>query len=515
MWMCQNDQLPALRSLTPIKDSSFTESRGKNGELRVGIRRATNLLNNASTSVISGHSMQHGILASAFHAMSTGTMFSVYYRPWTSPAEFIIPFDHYMKSAEIDYSIGTRFKMQFEGEECAEKRYGGTVVGIEVVDPIRWPESGWRSLKVNWDATSDAVVRPERVSPWDIEPIDFTDITSNSDKLPQKRPRPSDLSTHTLPYFVEEDLKQNAIIFGSQSGSGVLQGQESAVAGINIVDVPKPPSMLNMVSPSNPDGNHKNIGLENQLHSAVQDSLYCYQGSKVPFTGGNTADVDLSIHWLPTFISYGLVNTVVSCNSSVANSSSHDQRALELKDANEVQIAQLNGGSRCMVFGVNLHSPPELPSPQVATSSERESLCSVPPMSQSSVSEGIQLSERSKSVSLIGPRKQCNNCCFVTNRSRIKVQKCGTVLRRSVDLSLFEGYDELVCELDHLFDFKGSLIEGTSGWHVTYMDNEGEMMLLGDYPWQDFGFMARRLIIRLKEDNDERNLNSPDTVPME
>lgn len=56
--------------------------RGENGELRVGVRRTMNLQNSMPTSVISGPSMQHGILAGAFHAISTGTMFTVYYRPW-------------------------------------------------------------------------------------------------------------------------------------------------------------------------------------------------------------------------------------------------------------------------------------------------------------------------------------------------------------------------------------------------------------------------------------------------
>lgn len=60
----------------------FLVFRGANGELRVGVRRATRLQNNVSASVLSGHSMQHGILASAFHAISTGTMFTVYFRPW-------------------------------------------------------------------------------------------------------------------------------------------------------------------------------------------------------------------------------------------------------------------------------------------------------------------------------------------------------------------------------------------------------------------------------------------------
>lgn len=35
-----------------------------------------------------------------------------------------------------------------------------------------------------------------------------------------------------------------------------------------------------------------------------------------------------------------------------------------------------------------------------------------------------------------------------------------------------------------MFDFKGSLTDGSCGWHVTYTDDEGDMMLLGDYPWQ-------------------------------
>ncbi|KAL5719100.1 Auxin response factor 9 [Ranunculus cassubicifolius] len=55
--------------------------RGENRELRVGIRRARKSQNNASPSVLSNHSMQLGVLASASHAISTGSMFSVYYRP--------------------------------------------------------------------------------------------------------------------------------------------------------------------------------------------------------------------------------------------------------------------------------------------------------------------------------------------------------------------------------------------------------------------------------------------------
>jgi hypothetical protein len=47
----------------------------------------------------------------------------------------------------------------------------------------------------------------------------------------------------------------------------------------------------------------------------------------------------------------------------------------------------------------------------------------------------------------------------------------------------FDGYDELISELDQMFDFQGSLIDGSSGWHVTFTDGEGYMMLIRDNPW--------------------------------
>ena len=56
-------------------------SRGENGELRVGVRRAMRQQSNVPSSVISSHSMHLGVLATAWHAVSTGTMFTVYYKP--------------------------------------------------------------------------------------------------------------------------------------------------------------------------------------------------------------------------------------------------------------------------------------------------------------------------------------------------------------------------------------------------------------------------------------------------
>lgn len=57
-------------------------------------------------------------------------------------------------------------------------------------------------------------------------------------------------------------------------------------------------------------------------------------------------------------------------------------------------------------------------------------------------------------------------------------------LGRSVDLNKFSGYDELVAELDRIFEFNGELIGPNKNWLVVFTDDEGDMMLVGDDPWQ-------------------------------
>ncbi|KAG0525364.1 hypothetical protein BDA96_06G050000 [Sorghum bicolor] len=42
--------------------------------------------------------------------------------------------------------FGVRFRMRFEGEEALERRFTGTIVRCENLDPL-WPDSSWRYLK--------------------------------------------------------------------------------------------------------------------------------------------------------------------------------------------------------------------------------------------------------------------------------------------------------------------------------------------------------------------------------
>lgn len=86
-----------------------------------------------------------------------------------------------------------------------------------------------------------------------------------------------------------------------------------------------------------------------------------------------------------------------------------------------------------------------------------------------------------------------------SSRSCTKVHKQGIALGRSVDLSKFNNYDELVAELDRLFDFNGEL-KAPEDWLIVYTDDEGDMMLVGDDPWQEFCGMVRKIYIYTKEE---------------
>ena len=55
--------------------------RGDNGELRVGVRRLARQQSTMPSSVISSQSMHLGVLATAAHAVTTHTLFVVYYKP--------------------------------------------------------------------------------------------------------------------------------------------------------------------------------------------------------------------------------------------------------------------------------------------------------------------------------------------------------------------------------------------------------------------------------------------------
>ncbi|THG20901.1 hypothetical protein TEA_023475 [Camellia sinensis var. sinensis] len=70
-----------------------------------------------------------------------------------------------------------------------------------------------------------------------------------------------------------------------------------------------------------------------------------------------------------------------------------------------------------------------------------------------------------------------------STRNCTKVHKRRIALGRSVDLTKFSNYEELIAELDQLFEFIGELKARNKNWLIVFTDDEGDTMLVGDDPW--------------------------------
>ncbi|KAE9598268.1 putative transcription factor ARF family [Lupinus albus] len=423
---------------------------GENGELCIGIRRAKRQHNkeSASTSLISSHSMQLGILTTASHAVATGSMFTVYYHPWMNPFEFIVPVQHYMKSTVVDYSIGMRVHMQIEVEDST-RRYAGSIISIGDIDSIRWLGSTWRCLEVQWDAIQNKYMIPERVCPWWIEPLKSA-MKKPIPILPlPKKARVPNLLCPGLSRFSKDDILRNPAEPASQRGGRVLQGKDYINIGSSQPAQKPPPSKDAW------------LGLERKFPFVMQDPPHQSRGRSVSFP-----HEDIST-------SSSNMNSIGSVSQGWPS---------ESKEENHVSFGQ---PGLLKLFGVNLtDTQMELPSPQFAVFSQISSLISIPPLSQTSIYATIPATKPYDSIAVVNSEKKCKNCHSVDRRSCTKVLKQGTALGRAIDLKRFSGYDELISELDSMFDFGGSLVNGCSGWHLTSIDDDGFMTLLGDYPWQ-------------------------------
>ncbi|MCD7450907.1 hypothetical protein HAX54_008969 [Datura stramonium] len=64
-----------------------------------------------------------------------------------------------------------------------------------------------------------------------------------------------------------------------------------------------------------------------------------------------------------------------------------------------------------------------------------------------------------------------------STRSRTKVQMQGVVVGRAVDLTTLKGYDELIKELEEMFEIPGEL-HSRNKWEIVFTDDEGDMMWL-------------------------------------
>ncbi|GAA0153332.1 hypothetical protein LIER_37656 [Lithospermum erythrorhizon] len=193
------------------------------GELRLGIRRASQVRSGSTALGSAIQQLNYGGVASLVKSISSKSAFTICYNPRLISSEFIVPFYKFSKSLTLTFSAGTRFKIRFETDEAVERRHCGLVIGMSDLDPIRWPGSKWRSLLVRWDDLD--ITRGNRVSPWEIEPCSPVTRSSNLVLPASKRTRtifPPENADYSGPRDgpVVSDFGESAIF------QKVLQGQE-------------------------------------------------------------------------------------------------------------------------------------------------------------------------------------------------------------------------------------------------------------------------------------------------
>ncbi|KAI7725849.1 hypothetical protein M8C21_024779 [Ambrosia artemisiifolia] len=577
-----------------VAGDAFIFLRGENGELRVGVRRAMRQQPNIPSSVISSHSMHLGVLATAWHAIQTGTFFTVYYKPRTSPAEFIVPYDKYMESVKNSYSIGMRFNMRFEGEEAPEQRFTGTIVGIDERDPKMWPESKWRCLKVRWDETS-SITRPERVSPWKIEPALMPPAINTLPVHRQKRPRPNVLPSSPDSSVLTREGTSKMAAAGPAPASAfsrVLQGQDLSTLRGTFMDcnesdsydrpVQWTPSVINddKVNPPSVSQHYgSGYGLDKlspvgrTVGSSFTDLL---SGFGTTNDSANEFSTSTSSHANPWSISpsnlslsllgsgtktglqsgeisyqttqdvrYSAYDDYVHSNQqherwlmppplpSYLHTPSHSSD-LMTKPVTQNELTKPKDGN-CKIFGVPLagnRNPSDvnhgLQSQQYLAfdsdlrpeqSNHLKAVNNLPTDKEQEKDRSFQSVVRDGYVKAHGgSTRSCTKVHpqwggVAPGRSEgpysmditCDVHKQGIALGRSVDLTKFNSYNELISELDELFEFGGELKCRNKNWLVVYTDDEGDMMLVGDDPWQEFCGMVRKIFIYTREEVQRMN----------
>ncbi|KAM7472316.1 hypothetical protein LguiA_010499 [Lonicera macranthoides] len=371
-------------------------------------------------------------------------------------SQFIIGLNKYLEAARCGFSVGMRFRMRFEGEDSPERRFTGTIVGVGDFSP-QWSDSKWRSLKVQWDEPA-SIPRPERVSPWEIEPyVASASLELTPPAMKSKRPRPIDLplaenttSSAGAPFWYPSSTTPHEL-----NHLGSTTEVQSHPEGIW-------PSSLNLFRDSTND--NKNV-------SARPNPLSDY-------------------------------NSPVSSRASNGHALDQQERAKK---------SEICTGYR--LFGIDLRSssnnnnlPPqekELVGSKIVANNS--TICPSPVNTPEA--DKVQNLDSSKSlkekkqIPLEATQKeaQSKQGCTTLTRTRTKVQMRGVAVGRAVDLTALEGYDDLITELEKMFEIKGEL-RVRNKWEVVYTDDEGDMMLVGDDPWQEFCEMARKIFIYTSEE---------------
>ncbi|XP_065870442.1 auxin response factor 1-like [Euphorbia lathyris] len=434
-----------------VAGDAFIFLRGENGELRVGVRRLMRQQMNMPSSVISSQSMHLGVLATASHAIATGTLFSVFYKPRTSRSEFIVSVNKYLEAQNHKLSVGMRFKMRFEGEEVPERRFSGTIVGVGDNVSSGWANSDWRSLKVQWDEPS-SIVRPDRVSAWELEPLVATAPSNSLPVQRNKRARPSvlpqtpDLSALGIwkpqaesPAFSYGDSHRGRDIYPPHNFSPATKASCLGFSGNN-------PPLSGVVSPNSLCWPNRVESVTDSFVPIInKDAAERRQGTGTG-NGCRLFGIQLVDNSNAEETSPLVTGVVVDDHRPVAYLDDESGQGSDPSNVNRSEIPSVS----CDLDKSCLRSPQELQSRQI--------------------------------------------------RSCTKVHMQGIAVGRAVDLTRFDCYEDLLRKLEEMFDIENELSGSSKKWQVVYTDDEDDMMMVGDDPWHEFCNMVRKIFIYTSEE---------------
>ncbi|KAL2597036.1 hypothetical protein AAZV13_11G135800 [Glycine max] len=471
--------------------------RGENGELRLGIRRAVRPRNDLPESVIGSQNCYPNVLSSVANAISTKSKFHVFYSPRASQADFVVPYQKYVKSIKNPVSIGTRFKMRFEMDESQERRCcSGMLIGTSDLDPYRWPKSKWRCLMVRWDEDIETNHK-DRVSPWEIDP---------SAPLPplsiQSSPRLKKLRTGlqvASPSHLITARGRGLIDFEESVRSPkVLQGQENAGFGslyYGCDTVTKPPG-FEMSSQSHPNlGSAEVRKITSSELSSVHPFSYAgfvetnrfprvLQGQEICPLKSLTGKVDMNLG------AWGMPN--LSCTTFNLHQATKPSFQLSLFPYGDIHQA-----SQASLFCSK------------STTFQRENV----PFNKPSTQAGIIVNEVGRSDLPNDHKLQGNNISAagnmgvsIDNNVQGKVHKQGSLVGRAIDLSRLSGYNDLLSELERLFSMEGLLKDPDKGWKILYTDSENDIMVVGDDPWHEFCDVVSKIHIYTQEEVEKMTI---------
>ncbi|XP_057809318.1 auxin response factor 8-like isoform X3 [Salvia miltiorrhiza] len=519
-------------------------------QLLLGIRRATRPQTVMPSSVLSSDSMHIGLLAAAAHAAATNSCFTVFYNPRASPSEFVISLSKYAKAVyHTRVSVGMRFRMLFETEESSVRRYMGTITSIGDLDPVRWANSHWRSVKVGWDE-STAGERQPRVSLWEIEPLttfpmypsllplrlkrpwypgasSFQDAGSEAiNGMPWLRGEVGEAGFNSInfqsvgmlpwmqqrfdPIAVRNDLNQQyqaimaaglqnqfqqPVDYLQQSGSHnpQTQQQHTIQPSVPSLTLPLQTQMLsdNMQRPTPHQVSEENHTYQEAYLARHPSDIPSPWFTKSEFTNSASVTHPCVQNMLGSLCPEGSSGTLV-------NSSRAGQATLDEQSPQHSWVAKYSGKDASMeqencTLDVQDHQSLFGASVDsgllLPTTVSRVSTSSVQadmfPMPLGS--SGFQ----SPLYSYVQDSSDLlHNTGQVDqptpDRIFVKVYKMGSV-GRSVDIGRFSSYEELRQELGQMFRVEGLLEDPQrSGWQLVFVDRENDILLLGDDPWEAF-----------------------------